>query len=81
MSKYIVYVKYQEKKAKIKCDNFNSLESGVNKKLGASLSTHDLEYYDSALKEWIVLSADDDLEEITEQTPVRLTSKAIGENN
>ena len=80
MSKYNIYVKYKENQVKVKYNDFNSLKSKVETKLSVSLNDHHLEYLDSARNTWIKICDDDDLEDVTEQTEVRLIPKTKGEN-
>ena len=80
MSKYTIFFKYRETHVKVKCNDFNSLKSKVEERLGVSLSDHPLEYLDSEHDKWIGIFDDDDLEEVTEQTEVRLILEDKGEN-
>ena len=77
MSKNI-FVECEGRRAKVKCNDFNSFKSGVERKLRVSLSNHRLEYRSNARNEWIGIYADDDLEDITEQTQVRVIQESRG---
>ena len=65
-------VEYQERNAKVKFNNFNTLKSGVEKKLGVSLSNHRLEYYCLRYEKWIRIFDDADLENISGDTKGRI---------
>ena len=75
MSKNI-FVDYEGKHAKVKCNDFNSFKEGIERKLRVSLNDHRLEYHNTSRDEWIGIFDDDDLEDITEETQVRLISES-----
>ena len=79
MSKYIFF-EYNGKDFNVECNDFNSLKSKVEKKSGVSLSNHRLEYHYQKRNMWIGIIDDDDLENVTEQTEVRLIPKEKGKN-
>ena len=78
MPQNIIIVEHQGKRVRLNCSNFNTLKSGIERKLGVSLSNHRLEYRDRSRDEWIGIHDDDDLEEITEQTRVRIIPESNG---
>ena len=82
MSKYMynIFFKYQKQNLNVKCNDFDSLKIKVEKKSGVSLSDHHLEYYNKERDEWIGISDNDDLENVTEHTEVRLIAKDKGKN-
>ena len=80
MSKYDIIFEYGGKDFNVKCNDFNSLKSEVEKKSGVSLIDHRLEYHNPKHNKWIGIFADDDLENVTEQTEVRLIPKDKGKN-
>ena len=80
MSKYNIFVKIEKITVNVKCNDFNSLKSGIENKLRISLSDYHFEYHNKERKEWIGIFDDDDLENVTEQTQVRLIKEYIGEN-
>ena len=80
MSKYNIIVEYRGNRVKVKCSDFDSLKSGVETKLSVTLSDHRLEYLDSERKEWIGILDDDDLEDASKQTQVRLIQQDRGKN-
>ena len=78
MSENIIIVEHHGKRAKIKYTNLHTLKNGIERKLGVSFHNHRLEYHDSSHDEWIGIYDDDDLEDITEQTRVRIIPEGSG---
>ena len=73
-----MFVEYRGRHAEVKCNDFNALENGIEKKLGVSLSNHQLDYWHSKRNEWIGIYDDDDLKNVSEDTKVRLILKDSG---
>ena len=80
MSKYNIFFKYRKQNLNVKCNDLNSLKSEVERKSRVSFSDHRLEYHHKKRNEWIEIFDDDDLENVTEQTQVRLIPKDKGKN-
>ena len=80
MSKYSITIEYEGRHVNVKCNDFDSFKSGVETKFGVTLSGRRLEYRDSKSKKWISILDNDDLEDASKQTEVRLIQPDKGEN-
>ena len=72
-------VEYKERNAKIKFNDFYTLQKRVKKKFSVLLDDLRLEYRDSWSNKWLSIFNDHDLEDIAEQTEGRIIPKKGGE--